>query len=100
MKLYSAKLLKTLNSVQKVTRNKKNVNQVKNGLLEDHADTNQMLELLSLKKDILLVSIKTKVFISEILELVKLSLSTDVLICFNHMKSSIKFLLMVKLMLS
>lgn len=100
MKLYSAKLLKTLNSVQKVTRNKKNVNQVKNGLLEDHADTNQMLELLSLKKDILLVSIKTKVFISEILELVKLSLSTDVLICFNHMKSSIKFLLIVKLMLS
>lgn len=100
MKLYSAKLLKTLNSVQKVTRKLQNVNQVKNGLLEDHADTNQMLELLSLKKDILLVSIKTKVFISEILELVKLSLSTDVLICFNHMKSSIKFLLMVKLMLS
>lgn len=100
MKLYSAKLLKTLNSVQKVTRKLQTVNQVKNGLLEDHADTNQMLELLSLKKDILLVSIKTKVFISEILELVKLSLSTDVLICFNHMKSSIKFLLMVKLMLS
>jgi len=48
-----------------------NINLVKNGLLEDQLDTNLMSELKFLKKDQLLVLIKMKVFISEILDQVK-----------------------------
>lgn len=48
-----------------------NILLVKNGLLEDHVDTNLMSELKLLKKDKLLVLIKMKVFTSEILDLVK-----------------------------
>jgi len=65
MKLYLFKQLKTLYMVTQ------NILLVKNGLLEDHVDTNLMSELKLLKKDKLLVLIKMKVFTSEILDLVK-----------------------------
>lgn len=65
MKLYLFKQLKTLYKVIQ------NILLVRNGLLEDHVDTNLMSELKLLKKDKLLVLIKMKVFTSEILDLVK-----------------------------